>query len=144
MPDTQTVLMVIGFILASYAIIGNDAIQTIGTFLSSNRSRPWWQLWIFTASILVVVLYYGWLTSPSHDASYGRLTDIGFPPGGLNWIYIVPPIAILILTRFGIPEYLLFVIDYLRAWQFAEYGVEVIDGVFCCFCCCYYFVLDGH
>ena len=57
MLDGQTILMVTCFILAAYSIIGNDAIQTIGTFLSSNRNRPWWVLWLFTATILVIVLY---------------------------------------------------------------------------------------
>ena len=32
--------MVIGFLLGSYSIVGNDAIQTQGTFLSSNDHRP--------------------------------------------------------------------------------------------------------
>lgn len=103
MPNTQIIIMVVAFILASYSIIGNDAIQAIGTFLSSNRNKPWWLLWLYTATILVVVLYYGWLASPINDASYGRLTNIGFPQGGLTWIYIIPPIAILVLTHFGIP-----------------------------------------
>ena len=34
--------MVVGFVLASYSIVGNDAIQTLGTLLSSNAHRPWW------------------------------------------------------------------------------------------------------
>ena len=37
--------MVIGFLLGSYSIVGNDAIQTLGTFLSSNSHRPWWVFW---------------------------------------------------------------------------------------------------
>ena len=34
------VLMVVGFLLGAYSIVGNDAIQTLGTFLSSQLSPP--------------------------------------------------------------------------------------------------------
>ena len=44
---SQEALMIVGFLLTSYSIVGNDAIQTLGTFLSSNDHRPWWVLWLF-------------------------------------------------------------------------------------------------
>lgn len=97
------IYMVVGFMLAAYSIIANDAIQTLGTFISSNSNRPWWILWLFASSVLVVVLLYGWYSSTTGDASYGRLEKIPFPEEGLTWLYIVPPIVILILTRFSIP-----------------------------------------
>jgi hypothetical protein len=50
--DWSTVFMLSGFVLAAYSIIANDVIQTLGTFLSSNHSTPWWVLWIFAACIL--------------------------------------------------------------------------------------------
>ncbi|MFH4416033.1 MAG: hypothetical protein WDW19_03235 [Neisseriaceae bacterium] len=104
MSDTQTLLSLAGFCVAAYSMIANDAIQTIGTFLSSNKKRPWWVLWLFTAIILVIVLLYGWYSSgAAHDVSYGRLKSIPFPKDGLTWIYVVPPFVILLLTRFGVP-----------------------------------------
>jgi len=60
--DLQTILMIIGFSLAAYSIVANDAIQTLGTFLASNSHRPWWVLWLFAMSILSAVLVYGWYT----------------------------------------------------------------------------------
>ena len=48
----------IGFVLAAYAVVANDSIQTLGTFLSSNASRPWWVLWLFASAILLVVIFY--------------------------------------------------------------------------------------
>ena len=92
--------MVIGFLLGSYSIVGNDAIQTQGTFLSSNDHRPWWVLWLFAGSILMVVLVYGWIAHG--DVSYGRLQAIPVPEH-FNWIYCVPPFVLLLLTRWGIP-----------------------------------------
>ncbi len=57
----------------------------------------------FISSILVVVLIYGWYASGVGDASYGRLETIPFPEGGVTWLYIVPPILLIILTKYGIP-----------------------------------------
>src|SRR5690606_41657372 len=99
---TIEILMVIGFCLAAYSIVGNDVPQTLGTFISSNAHRPWWVLWIYISSILIVVLTYGWYVSGVGDASYCRLDTIPFPEGGITWLYIVPPILLLILTRYRI------------------------------------------
>lgn len=100
---TIEILMIVGFCLAAYSIVGNDVPQTLGTFISSNAHRPWWVLWLYTSSILVVVLLYGWFVSGTGDASYGRLETIPFPQTGITWLYIVPPILLIILTKYGIP-----------------------------------------
>lgn len=97
------VLMIIGFCLAAYSIVGNDVPQTLGTFISSNAHRPWWMLWLYTSTILTVVLMYGWWASGVGDASYGRLETIPFPKEGMTWLYVIPPLILLFLTRFGIP-----------------------------------------
>lgn len=93
--------MIAGFLLASYAIVANDAIQTLGTFLSSNRKRPWWVLWLYSTSILVAVLLWGWLAHGG-DVSYGRLAAIP-QPAPFTWLYLLPPLLLLLLTRFGLP-----------------------------------------
>lgn len=93
--------MIAGFMLASYAIVANDAIQTLGTFLASNSKRPWWVLWLYSTSILAVVLVWGWLTHDG-DVSYGRLAAIGHP-SPFTWLYVLPPVVLLLLTRFGMP-----------------------------------------
>ncbi len=101
--DINLTLMIIGFSLAAYAIVANDAIQTLGTFLSSNAHRPWWVLWAFTMFILISTLLYSYYANGG-DVSYGRLEK--FPPmepGAFSWIYLLPPVFILIVTRFGIP-----------------------------------------
>ena len=90
-----------GFVLGSYSIVGNDAIQTLGTFLSSNSHRPWWVLWLFAGGIITVVLVYGWVAH-SGDVSYGRLEAIPVPDH-FSWVYCVPPFVLLLLTRWGVP-----------------------------------------
>lgn len=68
-------LMILGFMLAAYAVVGNDSIQTLGTFLYSNSHRPWWTLWLFSGAIMVVVILFGWIR---HDGepSYRRLNSL--------------------------------------------------------------------
>ena len=96
------IFIFLGFIVAAYSIVANDAIQTLGTFLSSNSHRPWWILWLYACSILVAVLIYGWVVNFG-DMSYGRLAKFPEPEGGISWIHAIPPVFILLLTRFGVP-----------------------------------------
>ena len=94
--------MLIGFTLAAYAVVANDSIQTLGTFLSSNSHRPWWLLWIFAGSILLVVLIYGWIAYDG-DPAFGRLAKFPPPDEGIDWMHVLAPLVLLILTRFGVP-----------------------------------------
>ena len=130
--DAPQLIMWIGFVLSAYAVVGNDSIQTLGTFLTSNEERPWWQLWLFAGGILTLTLLIGYLTS-DHDVSYGRLRvdaseavldarDAGifgnaddgldesrfrypspFNIEGFGWAYVLPPLVLMVLTRTGIP-----------------------------------------
>jgi len=94
------VVMWVGFVLACYSVVGNDVIQTLGTFLTSNEKRmPWYLLWLYAASILGVTLVIGYL---ANDISYGRLAKFE-PPAIYHWYYLLPPIVLLTITRFGIP-----------------------------------------
>lgn len=93
--------MLIGFSLSCYAVIGNDSIQTIGTFLSSNKNKPWVLVWAYLGTILTVVLVYGWWKF-SGDVSYGRLSKIPLSDG-VQWWHTLPIFALLYLTRLGIP-----------------------------------------
>jgi len=94
------VVMWLGFVLASYSVIGNDVIQTLGTFLTSNEKRiPWYVLWFYAATILSVTLIIGFL---ANDISYGRLAKFE-PPAVFHWYYLLPPIVLLTITRLGIP-----------------------------------------
>jgi len=105
------VFMWLGFTLAAYSVVGNDVIQTLGTFLSSNEKRPWWMLWIFAASILTATLVYSWYAYGG-DVSYQRLIgdapytmdDPKYPlPQPFQWYYVLPPLVLMFITRYGIP-----------------------------------------
>ncbi|WP_199200535.1 hypothetical protein [Alkalicaulis satelles] len=92
----------VGFMFAAYAIVANDVIQTLGTFLASNSKRSWMVLWAFASTIIVGVMVYGYFAY-SGDIAYGRLNRIPYPETGIHWWHVLPPLALLILTRFGIP-----------------------------------------
>ncbi len=55
--NSQYLFMLVGFLLVSYSIIANEAIQIIDTFLSSNSKNPWWVLWLFVCSVLLGVFF---------------------------------------------------------------------------------------
>ena len=94
---------VIGFLFAAYAVVGNDALQTLGTFIASNSRLHWFILFLFAASILVVTFTYGWIVNDG-DPSYGRLANTTkYPPVDIQWYHTLPPLVLLIITRFGVP-----------------------------------------
>lgn len=101
--------MVLSFVLAAYAIVANDSIQTLGTFLSSNSKRPWWILWIWISGIMIITVTWGWVSNGG-DPAFGRLSaegkNIPFPHsygGTFTWLFVLPPLALVLLTRAGIP-----------------------------------------
>lgn len=90
--------------LAGYSAIANDSIQTVGTFISSNKNRPWWMLWLFIGGIFVVTTTYSWWVYEG-DVSYQRLTSKGFEesPASFMFLQLAAPIFLLILTRMRMP-----------------------------------------
>lgn len=130
------IFMLFGFLVAAYSIVANDAIQTLGTFLSSNAHRPWWLLWLYACSILVAVLVYGWVVNVG-DVSYGRLEKFPEPLGGVTWLHAIPPIFILLLTRFGVPVSTTFLVltvfapsnlQSMLTKSLLGYGVAIVVG----------------
>lgn len=99
--DVSLIIMWTGFILAGYAVVGNDSIQTLGTFLSSNEDKKWYVLWAFAGSILAATLLWGWMQYDG-DVSYGRLESYAFVED-MGWPYLLPPLVLMLLTRTGIP-----------------------------------------
>ena len=91
----------IGFILAAFSVIGNDVIQTLGTFIQSNSKAAWWKLFLYIVGILAIVLFTGWMINGG-DATYGRLDKIDRPENLTLW-YLIPPILLIFITRFGLP-----------------------------------------
>ena len=99
--DGVTLWMAVGFIFAGYAVIANDSVQTLGTWIASNKERFNWKvLWGFASAVLLYTLWFGWYTNGG-DISYGRLNKIPFQE--IQWYHAMAPGLLLILTRVGIP-----------------------------------------
>lgn len=124
--------------MAAYSVIGNDVIQTLGTFLSSNEQRPWWILALFAGGLLSLTLIYGWVVNDG-DVSYGRLLgDGGFEEPrykspvdkeGFGWPYLLPPIILLVLTRVGVPVSTSFMIlTFFNAKNLYDMVVKSMSG----------------
>ena len=96
-----SLLALIGFGLAGYSVIANDSVQTLGTWIASNKDRFKWQtLWAAASTVLVGTLCYGWYAYGG-DISFGRLAKIPFQE--VQWYHALAPLALLLLTRKGIP-----------------------------------------
>ena len=98
------IAMWIGFGLAGYSAIANDSIQTIGTFIASNKKRKWYYLWLFMGLIFVATVTYSWVTY-NGDVTYQRLAVKGFSeaPKEFNFLQLAAPIVLLVLTRARMP-----------------------------------------
>ena len=89
-----------GLTLAGISVMSNDAVQTLGTFMASNKKTPWWKLWGAASIVLVSTILYSWFTY-NGDISFGRLDKI--PHIQIEWYHALAPAVLLLLTRFGIP-----------------------------------------
>lgn len=93
----------IGFALAAYAVIWNDALQTLMTFMHSNSDIPKKYLYVWAASVLTTVLWYGFVVN-SGDISYGRLWAKGYADISIEWYVVFLPLVLVFLTRIrGVP-----------------------------------------
>ena len=99
--DLSTFYMLAGFTFAAYAVVANDSVQTLGTFISSQRSLKWYWLWIPASIIMVSVLTYGWVSNGG-DMAFGRLSKIDLPES-FAWYHVAAPAILLVMTRFGLP-----------------------------------------
>ncbi|MDT8346190.1 MAG: hypothetical protein RQ756_00190 [Flavobacteriaceae bacterium] len=99
--------MWLGFAFAAYAAVSNDSIQSLGTFIESNKARKWWILWLFTGGIFLAVISFSFIYFDG-DVTYQRLlNDAGetkYPhPESFSFFQIIAPLVLLILTRLKMP-----------------------------------------
>ncbi len=132
-----TPLQAAAFLLASYAVLGNDALQTLGPFLAANRgrtARPWQAL--FLCAVLVAVLGLGWLAGAG-DPAWGRLASFELV-APLRWPDLIPPLAVLLLTQWGAPVSTSFLVltaftpanlPALLLHSLAGYGLALVLGL---------------
>jgi len=99
--------MWLGFFFAAYATVANDSIQSLGTFIESNRNKQWWVLWLYIGGIFLVTVLFSYLYFDG-DVTYQRLLkadgSTNYPhPVNFSFFQIIAPLILLILTRLRMP-----------------------------------------
>ena len=64
--------LIIGFFMSAYAVVANDSIQTLGTFISSNKHRAWYHLWLWFGGLMLITATIGGLLNEG-DVSWVRV-----------------------------------------------------------------------
>lgn len=105
--DYGRAAMWVGFFFAAYAAVSNDSIQSLGTFIESNKARQWWILWLFTGLVFIATVTFSWLYFDG-DVTYQRLLKpdgtTAYPhPENFSFFQIIAPLVLLILTRLRMP-----------------------------------------
>ena len=93
-----TIWALLGFMFACYAVTANDSIQTLGTYISSNRDIKWYYQFAFMGTIFVGTMLYGF---GQYDPAFGRLEK--FPDVEIQWYHALAPVILIALTRLKIP-----------------------------------------
>lgn len=101
------VAMWFGFAFAAYSAVANDSIQSLGTFIESNKERKWWVLWLYTGGILIATITFSYFYF-NGDVTYQRLiNDEGetkYPlPENFSYFQVIAPIVLLMITRLRMP-----------------------------------------
>lgn len=99
--------MWLGFFFAAYATVANDSIQSLGTFIESNKNMRWWILWLFIGGIFLITVTFSWWFFDG-DVTYQRLINpdgtSDYPhPENFGFFQIIAPLILLILTRLRMP-----------------------------------------
>lgn len=99
--------MWLGFLFAAYAAVANDSIQSLGTFIESNKDKKWWVLWLYTGLIFLATVTFSWVYF-NGDVTYQRLlNDAGetkYPhPEQFSFFQVIAPLVLLVLTRLRMP-----------------------------------------
>lgn len=99
--------MWLGFFFAAYATVANDSIQSLGTFIESNKEKKWWTMWLFIGTIFLAVVTFSWFYFDG-DVTYQRLLNpdgtTKYPhPETFSFFQIIAPLVLLILTRMRMP-----------------------------------------
>lgn len=87
-------------IASSYTVIGNNYIQTIGSFIVNNREKPV-KNWVFLSLSFVITTLISWSIYKG-SIDYSLLKNIEYQKD-LDIIIVLVPLLLNIFTKYGIP-----------------------------------------
>ena len=98
--EAEIIIAWVGFLMATYSVMGNDApAQVLGTLIASHPDKKW-ILWLGSSLLLVAALVYSWMNY-GQGIAFDRLERID--PVPMQWYYLLGPVGLLVLTRYGVP-----------------------------------------
>lgn len=118
------------FAVAAFSVAGNDAVQTIGTFIESKKSIHWFPKIAVLGGLLVLVHVYGWWRD-SGEIHFNRL-DRFEEATQFNLVQLLAPIILVVITRMRAPVSTTFLvlslfggsnIDKMLTKSFLGYGI---------------------
>ena len=139
----------LAFCLASFSIIGNDSIQTLGTFIESTKSVHWIPKTTVFCLFTFGVVVWGWFFYKG-EIHFNRLSSngssFGFPyPQQFNLIQLIVPIILFIFNRLKASISTTFLvlslfgsnnIDRMMVKSFLGYGIAFLIGLLVWFVLC--------
>jgi len=126
----------LAFSVAAFSVAGNDAIQTVGTFIESKTKLHWLPKAGFLISALCAVHIYAWFIH-GREIHFQRLDSFA-ETKTFNLIQLLAPIVLVIITRLRAPVSTTFLIlglfgaqnvEKMLVKSFVGYGIAFACGI---------------
>ncbi len=91
----------IAFAIACFSVAGNDAIQTVGTFIESKKKLHWFPKVFMLCGLVIGVFTYGYIDQ-DHEIHFNLLSKFE-EPKDFNPLQLLAPIVLVIITRLKAP-----------------------------------------
>lgn len=125
------------FSLAALSVAGNDAIQTVGTFIESKKQVHWLPKMAMLGLTLIAVFVYGWYID-DRQIHFERLKKFD-EVTEFNLIQLLAPVVLLVITRLKAPVSTTFLIlgvfgggqniQKMLTKSFVGYGVAFLAAI---------------
>lgn len=124
------------FAIASFSVAGNDAVQTIGTFIESKKSVHWLQKILVFGGLLFLVHLIAWFLH-GHEIHFHRLDSIP-ETKDFNLLQLLAPVLLVVITRLRAPVSTTFLvlglfggksIDQMLTKSFFGYGLAFLVAI---------------
>ncbi|MCG6139387.1 hypothetical protein [Leptospira mtsangambouensis] len=124
------------FAIASFSVAGNDAVQTIGTFIESKKSVHWLQKILVFGGLLFLVHLIAWFLHGG-EIHFHRLDSIP-ETKDFNLLQLLAPVLLVVITRLRAPVSTTFLvlglfggksIDQMLTKSFFGYGLAFLVAI---------------
>lgn len=124
------------FAIASFSVAGNDAVQTIGTFIESKKSVHWLQKILVFGGLLFLVHLVAWFLH-GREIHFHRLDSIP-ETKDFNLLQLLAPVLLVVITRLRAPVSTTFLvlglfggksIDQMLTKSFFGYGLAFLVAI---------------